>query len=291
MSTISRCKRRPRRFDMSELPPFPSGIVRPLEASADQAAPRDELEAALEADELLARKVMRLANTSFRALRRPVGSPRQSIALLGAHAVHELAMAAALLRIFDPSRGPALRRLWRHSLCVALASRMLGRRLGVSLAEDLFAVGLFHDIGRFIIHARDADAFDRMAALSRKKGVSFEEAELEIVGERHTVIGEQACRAWGLPELFRICARYHHAPEEAPVKQVSLAQALTAVQIGNWIAHDILDDARDVYSREYQWLSDFERRAPVVQRTEQDVRERLTELAAAWGLNAPVSAA
>ncbi len=272
-------------------PLFPPNVARLLEAAERPDTRAAEVVALLDEEPALIPEVLRLANSPVYSLRTIVSSAGQAARLLGVKAVRDLACTSALLSMFDPHECESTTQLWRHSVCTALAARAMGRHLGIESASDVFVAGIMHDVGKFVIQHAAPKAQRRIVDVCQRKGVSFREAERAVIGVDHTEIASAACRHWRLPTRVAACARYHHDPQASPITDLAVAQAVTTVHIADWLAHRILDDFQDVHDSEYQWLLDFERRAPVVERAADEAREQLADLEGALGLGATDAAA
>ena len=81
------------------------------------------------ADQGLAMRILRLANSSFYGLSGRVASIDDAIVILGLRTLYTLALNAAALRAMTrpPCAGFAEMDFWRHSIAVAVAARAGGR--------------------------------------------------------------------------------------------------------------------------------------------------------------------
>jgi HD-like signal output (HDOD) protein len=102
--------------------------------------------------------------------------------------------------------------LWKHSLAVAIGSKILVQKLEPGLTDDAFIAGLLHDAGKIILdpyifeRKEDFDAF-----FEDGKG-TFLKAEQEILGFDHAEIMSRATRFWRFPEVQSAAIRFHHYP-------------------------------------------------------------------------------
>ncbi len=156
---------------MQNIPSLPPCVSELLRATEDPGTDAGYVAGILEKDVGLATKVLRLANSPLYGLRSQVSTITHAVSMLGFKTTRELAFTASLFRMFDSDPSGSPMAIWRHSVCTALASRVLGRHLGIEAAEDVFAAALVHDIGKFVLLQSIPQAFHsvvQLTGLSRK---------------------------------------------------------------------------------------------------------------------------
>jgi putative nucleotidyltransferase with HDIG domain len=122
-----------------------------------------------------------------------------------------MALALSVTRVFVP-RDDWERALWKHALQVAIAARRLTQFSADNtvLADQAYACGLLHDVGRFVMFLEAPEALKRVDQSEWEGGEGLLAAELEICGLTHAELGALACERWGLPELLVRMVREHH---------------------------------------------------------------------------------
>src|SRR5512142_1785749 len=102
----------------------------------------------LERDQVLATKVMSIAQSAIYRPRTPAVTLQQATVRLGLKTLRNIVVEASLtLRVFDaPGYEAAMTRLSWHSIATAYILRTLARRTGVD-PDFAFLCGLLHDIG------------------------------------------------------------------------------------------------------------------------------------------------
>jgi putative nucleotidyltransferase with HDIG domain len=162
----------------------------------------------ISSDQVLGAKVLRLVNSPFYGFPGRISSISHAIILLGFNVIKGVVLSASVFDIMERS----MVGLWEHSLGCAIVSGTLSRMLGLSEPEEISTACLLHDIGKVLIRVSLSDDYDQIAALVKKREISFREAELEILGVDHAVIGEWLAREWNLPDRLSIPIAYHHDP-------------------------------------------------------------------------------
>ncbi|MEE9240355.1 MAG: HDOD domain-containing protein, partial [bacterium] len=117
--------------------------------------------------------------------------------------------------------------LWQHSLGVSLASGVIARRIGLKDAEEVIVAGLLHDIGKVVLNVEGPEYFEQVTQKTAEGKLLFIEAEQEILGFDHTLVGEWLCDKWNLPANLRDPITLHHTP--AVAKNASEATAVVHV--------------------------------------------------------------
>ena len=103
------------------------------------------------ADQCMAAKILRVANTSFfRGAGDRVKDVNQAIGNVGFDKVKDVVLNNTVFKLFknDKEDKFSLTGLWKHSLGVASISREIAKFLGKSWHETAYTCGLVHDIGK-----------------------------------------------------------------------------------------------------------------------------------------------
>jgi HD-like signal output (HDOD) protein len=111
--------------------------------------------------------------------------------------------------------------LWRHSLGVAQGARYIANRICPSSAEDAFAAGLIHDMGKLVLDPYIFDRAEVFDAFLRDGQQSFLQAEKEILGFDHAEIASDLCKQWGVPQVLITAIQYHHEPSRSNGNQLA----------------------------------------------------------------------
>ena len=105
--------------------------------------------------------------------------------------------------------------MWKHSLAVAAASRIIALKDHPALAEDAFSAGLIHDAGKLILASYVSERKDIFLKSMESGTVSFFSAEGNILGFDHSEIAADICEKWQIPKHISTAIRYHHNPSES----------------------------------------------------------------------------
>lgn len=192
-----------------------------------------------ERDPILCAKILRLANSPYFGLARKVSGLRHAVTLLGVDEVLSVLNYNVMMQLVEklPSvESFPLAQFWKHSWACGLATRMLCRLsdLRQQLPGELYLSGLLHDFGKLLLASHFPRQFESAIRLAHTKEMPLHQAEMEIFGTDHSVVGASVLESWNLPRSILDAIACHHAPENAPEEHREMA---AATEYGNVIAN------------------------------------------------------
>lgn len=196
-----------------ELPVFHSVALRLQQMLASGNYGIDEVGQVIVADQALASKVLRVANSPFYAGLSKVSTIRDAIVRLGAQEVANLAMLATQQDVYRSgcdSLNGYMKILWDHALGCAMGTKWLAIRTGFgNLAQEAFLAGLFHDIGKLFL-LKVLDELNNSSSL----GLTLTDALIrEVFDSLHCQQGHILMQQWNLPDSYCRIALNHHQGE------------------------------------------------------------------------------
>ena len=182
-------------------------------------------------DNVIAGKVLRLANSSFYGFSRKIGSLQHAVVILGLNEIRNLVLTTSVIDAFKDLKSDnafQIQKFWEHSLACATASRVLAEAARLTNPEEVFAGGLLHDIGKLIYAFFFPEEFERIVAEVEDHQLPLIEAEEKILGLSHAKIGTELAAKWHLPPPI-VEMIQHHQPEDT----TKYKKEVMAVDIGN----------------------------------------------------------
>ncbi|MFO7930457.1 MAG: GGDEF domain-containing protein [Desulfosalsimonas sp.] len=199
---------------LEELPALPSVAVRILEKIRDPEASMQQLAGILATDPPLSAKVLSVVNSSFFGLPQKIANLPHAVNLLGEDSLKYIALSFSLIQLFDRRKNLLDYSLfWKSSLTSAVVSRILTEELGWTDCEDMYFLGLVHNIGILVLAQSHPEQYELVLKRVRDRKISFHAAENEILGYNHMEVGAFLVGHWGLPELFAVRIACHHHPD------------------------------------------------------------------------------
>lgn len=201
-----------------DLPALPAAVVRVMQLTDDPKASASDIARALASDQALAARVLKLANSAFYGASRRISTISEAVVTLGLRTTRNLVMATSCQELLERDvAGYAMPpgALWQHSLATASAAQALAQWAGYRGTEEAFVAGLLHDIGKVVLNTYLKEQFVRVLIRAAGGGLTYAEAEREILGFDHAEAGARLLERWNLPSSLVSAVRYHHAPMEA----------------------------------------------------------------------------
>ncbi len=204
---------------VKDIPSLPDAVLKALKMLNDPKSNAADVAEILSRDEGLTVRILKLANSAYYGLPRQVTNLSEAVAILGFKTVKSIVLAASVYTYVNKGfDGYALQRgdLWRHSLAVALVSKMVAERKKSCDPEEAFIAGVLHDIGKIVLSEYVRFGFSLIMKMAEEEQVPFMEAERRVLGFDHAEIGGKIIEQWNLPPVYAAVARFHHEPDLAP---------------------------------------------------------------------------
>ena len=196
-------------------------------------------------DPAISAKVMQLANSAVFGLQLQVVHPFEAVIYIGLETTRSLVLAAHTFSAFDQAQIPnfPIDRLWRHCVIAGRLARqiVLVERGAAELADQSFAAGLLHDIGKLLFAANLPQLFRQAVALAREQGQPLWKAEREVARACHAELGAALLAIWGLPAPIVEAVAWHPWPSSSPEPRFC---PLTAVHAADVLAHEASPDPK-----------------------------------------------
>ncbi|WP_054701798.1 HDOD domain-containing protein [Desulfosarcina cetonica] len=200
---------------IDKLEPVPIIIHKVLALANDPEAPLSELMRVVERDPAITANLLKTANSAYLGLAVKVDSVQQAVSMLGQQQVVEMVLSQNLSGNLDRAQagyGLAKGDLWRQSLAVAMVARTLAKQRDLMSLPAIYTAALLKDIGKVILHEYVADKLDTIQRLVSDRGMSFVEAEKDVLGMDHTALGGIIAKQWNFsPHMIYMIENHHLA--------------------------------------------------------------------------------
>ncbi|MEW6184197.1 MAG: HDOD domain-containing protein [Thermodesulfobacteriota bacterium] len=201
-----------------QLPPFPAVINRALDLMNNPRSSVQDIVEAIQYDQAITANVLKVCNSAYYGLRQPVGSLKEAVMFLGFSQLLEILLSGVsgslmtkAISGYDLEEGE----LWKHSVSSALLSQIITRRMNREPSPLLFTAALIHDIGKVILNSYVGEQSQIIKELVQNQGITFLEAEKEVLGIDHAELSALITEKWNFPQEIVQAIRYHHTPLEA----------------------------------------------------------------------------
>jgi len=225
---------------IKDLPPMSHVVAKILELLADTDCDMNEVTEALSHDPALVARLIKVSNSSLYGGYQATGSLNQAVVRLGTRTTRSVVVAASTRSLFpmDNTRTGLLgRALWLHAVQTGLAARRVAEFTRRVDADEAFAAGVLHDIGKVIILLNQPEEYAEAHRRLEAGASDSVYVERELLGFDHCLVGDRLLDSWGMPANLRAAARWHHEPAGAG-ELTSLAQV---VACGDLLSHSLGD--------------------------------------------------
>ncbi len=220
-------------FDtLTEVPTFPKVVQKALKLLDDPNTTIKELEDVLRYDPAITANILKLTNSAHFALPQQVTNLETALALLGQNQLRKILVASATMTYFKkplPGYGLSAIDIWTHSIGCAITGELLARYLSFPDSSTLFTVGILHDIGKVILNLYVWSELDKIQKIALEQNITFMEAEWQVLGTDHAVIGSTLLKHWQFPALLYRAVRNHHDPDLYVQDDISAILALANI--------------------------------------------------------------
>ena len=193
----------------------------------------------IEKDQGLTVRILTIANSAYYGLQSQIGSVHRAVMILGLQEVRKLVLLLNIRsleqrldsNLFDVSTH------WRHQVDVAHAAKIMAGLAPGADPEELFTIGLLHDLGKMIIALYRSDDWKAILELRSTKNIPLFMAEDAYWGLDHALIGAMTLKSWFLPASLTEPINWHHAPELA--KDFGVQARM--IRLADMLVHQELD--------------------------------------------------
>ena len=188
------------------LPVFPHVVQEVQELLGRERPPDiDDLARVVKKDIVIASKLISIANSPLYRGMDNVETLSAALLRLGLKTTQGVVSAVAAKNLFD-AKNDALKKeldsLWMHSFATASLAKQLAEALGNKDAENIFLMGIIHDIGKMLLMKAYVDMYPEGSITDRK----FQLAIHEI----HTTFGAVLMKKMRFSKAFVQVAEFHH---------------------------------------------------------------------------------
>ena len=266
---------------IKDMPSLPTSVTKVVEICNNPRTSPADLNRVISLDPVLVGRVLKLINSAYYGLEKPVTNLVRAIIMLGINTIKNLVLSTTVvghLAEKKTSEGLDMEGFWRHSLCVGVSAKLLAKKRGLDrkLLEEYFTAGLLHDIGKIPLNAVLANKYMITVDTAGKERKPLSLAEENALGLNHCEAGAMIAAAWNLDGAIRDAIVHHHTYETYSGKYVDVLYSVAAANrfstlagIGSsgdrhpvplpiiiWealnVAWDVFDEMEEIVNREIE---------------------------------------
>jgi len=194
------------------LPTLDSVVERLFAILDDKDSSFRDLNDAIKYDQAISSKVISIANSAYYSRGVEIFSLQRAMITIGYDEVKNIVMCLLFVENILKElklRSDLLLELWKHSVYVACAARILAGRIFSEDPQKVFTIALLHDIGKIILYMAVKD-YSELVRDAVSKGKPLNKVEMARFGTDHEELGYILSVKWRFPEEFSQVIKCHH---------------------------------------------------------------------------------
>ena len=194
------------------IPPSPGGLLRISDLLKDINSSTKKTVEAISYEPALVAKILRLANSPIYAFEKEVLSVESALNAIGNQMVSDIVMLEFGARTVKgvSRQSEAEKKMWVHSMAVAVIARDIALSMGMRGLEEAFICGLLHDFGKFLLLNHDPKGY--LEIMTVKDEDAMLNNERHKYGYSHSEVGALVAERWELPDQLCQSLFDHHKP-------------------------------------------------------------------------------
>jgi len=218
--------------NVERLPVLPEIAHRIMTLVQDSDSSASDLAEVLGQDQVIALKVLQLANSAYYSGLSEITDISAACARLGMKTVASAVQAIVASQLYtnkSPRHRAVMEDLWRHALATAYCASDIASMLAEPHSDVFFIAGLVHDVGKLLIF----DMVSNNRVSSTKPLMDSPDLLQEVMEGYHSLVGLHIVQHWGLPAEFGVTTFCHDKLDAVPdtgwltlVHTVALANAI-----------------------------------------------------------------
>lgn len=199
------------------LPVVSDTYIRLVQALESEESGADEIAEIVSQDVGLSVKILQMVNTAFFGLTRDIVNLKDAVVLIGISNLTTMVMTVQIFdQMTDKSKSSCfVGKIWAGSNELASRAAQLAKNHGLNkdLRDMVTLCAMFSHIGRAIISQMMPANHEKIAELVKSKGITMDQAEVEVLGVSQELIGAYALGLWGFDEKVIDSVVYQAHPE------------------------------------------------------------------------------
>jgi HD-like signal output (HDOD) protein len=223
--------------EIGSLPSLPALYQELTRLSQDPRVTLDALGAVIERDVAMSAMVLKLVNSAYFGLLRPVESVTRAVMFLGLDTIRALILGGGIFQSYQslPPDVLAVEALWDHSVRASAFARAIAKAEGAppEVVGQTCLAAMFHDVGKLLLVTHDAAAYRQVRGRVDRQECGTSEAEAAAFGASHAETGAFLLGLWGFPDAIVRAVAFHSRPAGA---WEDAAAATTFVHVADGLA-------------------------------------------------------
>ncbi len=172
----------------------------------------------VQTDPNLVAGVLRIVNSAYFGFSGKIKTIVRALNFIGIGQLHSLVLSVSAIKSFSGISNEVvdMPTFWLRSVHCGVLSRLFAEACNIRQSEQLFVIGLLHEIGHLILFSALPNESSDVMAMAAEQQRPLYRVEQEFFGFHYGQLGRRLMQEWSLPDDFQEITQYHPDPSNAP---------------------------------------------------------------------------
>lgn len=223
-----------------DLPSMPNITWKAISLLENENVSGEKLNNILSKDTALVTRILRIANSAIFARPREISTINQASMLIGYKTLKGIIYAASVRKMYE-DMSDVQEKVWEHSIATAIFATNIATFLKKSYLDEVFFFGLLHSLGQLALLNLETTRreYKKVLDMIRDKSYSYLEAEQEVFGFTHSLVGALLAKKWNFPIKTCQVILHYLDPCETSIEKDEISEKTALVRLSSLLAHKL----------------------------------------------------
>lgn len=223
-----------------DLPSMPNITWKAISLLENENVSGEKLNNILSKDTALVTRILRIANSAIFARPREISTINQASMIIGYKTLKGIIYAASVRKMYE-DMSDVQEKVWEHSIATAIFATNIATFLKKSYLDEVFFFGLLHSLGQLALLNLETTRreYKKVLDIIRDKSYSYLEAEQEVFGFTHSLVGALLAKKWNFPIKTCQVILHYLDPCETSIEKDEISEKTALVRLSSLLAHKL----------------------------------------------------
>lgn len=223
-----------------DLPSMPNITWKAISLLENENVSGEKLNNILSKDTALVTRILRIANSAIFARPREISTINQASMIIGYKTLKGIIYAASVRKMYE-DMSDVQEKVWEHSIATAIFATNIATFLKKSYLDEVFFFGMLHSLGQLALLNLETTRreYKKVLDIIRDKSYSYLEAEQEVFGFTHSLVGALLAKKWNFPIKTCQVILHYLDPCETSIEKDEISEKTALVRLSSLLAHKL----------------------------------------------------
>ena len=223
-----------------DLPSMPNITWKAISLLENENVSGEKLNNILSKDTALVTRILRIANSAIFARPREISTINQASMIIGYKTLKGIIYAASVRKMYE-DMSDVQEKVWEHSIATAIFATNIATFLKKSYLDEVFFFGLLHSLGQLALLNLETTRreYKKVLDIIRDKSYAYLEAEQEVFGFTHSLVGALLAKKWNFPIKTCQVILHYLDPCETSIEKDEISEKTALVRLSSLLAHKL----------------------------------------------------